>query len=63
MSEKVSDWNSRLGKSGWLTVDEGVENRHGTVGDTSVGVDLLQDCKNGSADGKRWYDALECAPR
>lgn len=26
-----------------LTIDEGVEDRHGTVGDTSVGVDLLQD--------------------
>lgn len=26
-----------------LTIHEGVENGHGTVGDTSVGVDLLQD--------------------
>lgn len=25
------------------TVDEGVENAHGTVGDTGVGVDLLED--------------------
>ena len=28
-----------------LTVDEGVEDGHGTVGDTSVGVDLLEDCE------------------
>lgn len=29
---------------GWkLTVDEGVQDGHGTVGDTSVGVDLLED--------------------
>ena len=27
----------------WLTVDEGVEDGHGTVGDTGVGVDLLED--------------------
>ena len=27
------------------TVDERVQDRHGTVGDTSVGVDLLQDWK------------------
>jgi hypothetical protein len=26
-----------------LTVDEGVQDRHGAVGDTSVGVDLLED--------------------
>ena len=26
-----------------LTVDEGVQDGHGTVGDTSVGVDLLED--------------------
>jgi hypothetical protein len=26
-----------------LTVDEGVEDGHGTVGDTGVGVDLLED--------------------
>ena len=26
-------------------VDEGVEDGHGAVGDTSVGVDLLEDCK------------------
>jgi hypothetical protein len=25
-------------------VDEGVQDGHGTVGDTSVGVDLLEDC-------------------
>jgi len=25
------------------TVDEGVQDRHGTVGDTSIGVDLLED--------------------
>lgn len=30
------DWNA-------LTVDEGVQDGHGTVGDTSVGVDLLED--------------------
>lgn len=28
-----------------LTVDEGVEDGHGTVGDTGVGVDLLEDCE------------------
>ena len=28
-----------------LTVDERVENGHGAVGDTSVGVDLLEDWK------------------
>lgn len=27
------------------TVDEGVQDGHGTGGDTSVGVDLLEDCK------------------
>ena len=27
-----------------LTIDEGVQDRHGTVGDTSVRVDLLEDC-------------------
>lgn len=26
------------------TIDERVEDRHGAVGDTGVGVDLLQDC-------------------
>jgi hypothetical protein len=26
-----------------LTVDEGVQDRHGTVGDTGVGVNLLED--------------------
>lgn len=52
MSEKVSDGHSGLGRSSGLTVDEGVEDGHGAVGDTSVGVDLLQDCKNGSAGGK-----------
>ena len=31
-----SDWNA-------LTVDEGVQDGHGTVGDTGVGVDLLED--------------------
>lgn len=29
---------------GKLTVDEGVQDGHGTVGDTSVRVDLLEDC-------------------
>ncbi len=33
------------GSGGELTIDEGVEDGHGTVGDTSVGVDLLQDCQ------------------
>jgi hypothetical protein len=28
----------------WLTVDEGVQDGHGAVGDTSVRVDLLEDC-------------------
>lgn len=42
------DWMSVLGAligSGLdaLTVDEGVQDGHGTVGDTSVGVDLLED--------------------
>lgn len=32
----ASDWNE-------LTVDEGVQDGHGTVGDTGVGVDLLED--------------------
>lgn len=27
------------------TVHERIEDGHGTVGDTSVGVDLLEDCK------------------
>lgn len=26
-----------------LTVDEGIQDGHGTVGDTGVGVDLLED--------------------
>ena len=26
------------------TVDEGVQDRHGTVGDTGIGVNLLQNC-------------------
>lgn len=30
-------------------VDEGVEDAHGAVGDTGVGVDLLEDCKGASA--------------
>ena len=29
---------------GMHTIDEGVQDRHGAVGDTSVGVDLLEDC-------------------
>lgn len=33
-------WESRI-----LTVDERVQDGHGTVGDTSVGVDLLEDCR------------------
>jgi hypothetical protein len=39
-------------RTGALTVDERVENAHGPVANTSVGVDLLQDC-----------DALECCMR
>ena len=39
MLEKRGAWEREL------TVDEGVEDRHSTVGDTSVGVDLLQDWK------------------
>ena len=35
--------------AGRLTVDERVEDRHGTVRDASVGVDLLQDCEGPSA--------------
>ena len=35
---------TRSSKRGRLTIDERVEDGHGTVGDTSVGVDLLQDC-------------------
>ena len=33
-------------RCGWRmrTIDEGVQDRHGAVGDTSVGVDLLEDC-------------------
>ena len=27
----------------WLTVDEGVQDGHGTVGYTGIGVDLLED--------------------
>ena len=27
-----------------LTIDEGVEDGHGAIGDTSVRVDLLEDC-------------------
>ena len=30
--------------SGGLTVDEGVQYRHSTVGNTSIWVNLLQDC-------------------
>ena len=38
------NWIAVIG-SGWnaLTVDEGVQDGHGTVGDTGVGVDLLED--------------------
>jgi hypothetical protein len=39
-----------LGK--WLTVNKRVENAHGPVADTSVGVNLLEDC-----------DASECTMR
>jgi hypothetical protein len=28
---------------GWFTVHEGVQDRHGTVGDAGIGVDLLED--------------------
>ena len=33
---------------GAYTVDEGVQDGHGTVGDTSVGVDLLEDWNDAS---------------
>jgi len=34
-----------------LTVDEGVQDGHGTVGDTSVGMDLLEDWKLLATEG------------
>jgi hypothetical protein len=34
----------------WLTIDEGVQDRHGAVGDTRIWVDLLEDCVE-SANG------------
>jgi hypothetical protein len=30
-----------------LTVDEGIQDGHGTVGDTGIWVDLLEDCLKG----------------
>lgn len=40
----ISVWLGRVeSKNTRLTVDKRVENRHGTSGDTSVGVDLLED--------------------
>lgn len=45
---KMSEMDVRIGRAlrsdrDMLTVDEGVQDGHGTVGDTSVGVDLLED--------------------
>lgn len=45
MSEiECQNWNAIVSLD-WkvLTVDEGVQDGHGTVGDTGVGVDLLED--------------------
>lgn len=39
-SQKMKAWRYDLIR---LTIDEGVQDGHGTVGDTSVGVDLLED--------------------
>ena len=35
-------------------VDERVQDGHGAVGDTGVGVDLLEDCKDASANCANW---------
>ena len=35
-------------------VDERVQDAHGAVGDTSVGVDLLENCGNASANTAEW---------
>lgn len=41
-SKSVRDW---VGESDCRrTIDERVEDRHGTVGDTGIWVNLLQDC-------------------
>lgn len=39
-----------------LTVDEGVEDGHGTVGDTGVWVDLFEDCKTRVSNGSQSMD-------
>lgn len=57
-------WLGRLGngmvdaRRRVLTVDERVQDRHGTVGDTGVGVDLLEDCETRSQ-----HEAKTNAPR
>lgn len=40
----VSGLGSNCEKRRKLTIDEGVQDGHGTVGDTSIGVDLLENC-------------------
>jgi hypothetical protein len=43
-----------------LTVDEGVQDGHGAVGDTSVWVHLLEDCrKRRVSNGLRWKRAMD----
>ena len=51
-----SDWNA-------LTVDEGVQDGHGTVGDTGVGVDLLEDCKDTLANFAQWKPMKQIASK
>ena len=42
----------------WLTVDEGVQDGHGAVGDTGVGVDLLEDWRMGCQQ-TRFFDKMD----
>lgn len=42
--DSVSDLRSKGEKWSKLTIDEGVQDGHGTVGDTSIWVDLLENC-------------------
>jgi len=42
-------------------VDEGVQDRHGAVGDTGVGVNLLEDCDaSAQKGGKEWHMRPGC---
>lgn len=58
--QQSEERDATMARHGRLTVDEGVQDRHGTVGDTSVGVDLLEDWSAWLvSDGRAWSKAGE----